>query len=47
MKHKLEFIKISDDHEFAGVGFAGNIFIVLNPKIALSERVAFGTRACK
>lgn len=30
MKYKLEFIKISDQHEFAGVGFAGNIFITLN-----------------
>ena len=30
MKHKLEFIKISPQHQFAGVGFAGNIFITLN-----------------
>jgi len=30
MKYKLEFIKISPSHEFAGVGFAGNIFITLN-----------------
>jgi len=30
MNYKLEFVKISDQHEFAGVGFAGNIFIVLN-----------------
>lgn len=29
MKHKLEFVKISPQHEFAGVGFAGNIFITL------------------
>tara|TARA_R100000544_G_scaffold37157_2_gene27476 strand:- start:813 stop:1649 length:837 start_codon:yes stop_codon:yes gene_type:complete len=29
IKHKLEFIKISPEHEFAGVGFAGNIFITL------------------
>ena len=29
-KHKLTFIKISPSHEFAGVGFAGNIFITLN-----------------
>jgi len=29
MKYKLEFIKISSEHEFAGVGFAGNIFITL------------------
>lgn len=37
MKHKLEFIKISEDHEFAGVGFAGNIFIVLNALTHISE----------
>lgn len=30
MKYKLKFVKISPSHEFAGVGFAGNIFIVLN-----------------
>jgi hypothetical protein len=30
----LQFNKISNDHKFAGVGFAGNIFIVLN---ALSQ----------
>ena len=30
MKHKLEFIKISPNHEIAGVGFAGNIFITLS-----------------
>lgn len=30
MKHKLEFVKISNKHLFAGVGFAGNIFIVLS-----------------
>jgi hypothetical protein len=30
----LEFNKISNNHKFAGVGFAGNIFIVLN---ALTE----------
>jgi len=29
MKHNLEFVKISPQHEFAGVGFAGNIFITL------------------
>lgn len=37
MKHKLEFIKISDQHEFAGVGFAGNIFIVLNALTHISN----------
>lgn len=30
MKYELEFVKITDQHEYAGVGFAGNIFIVLN-----------------
>lgn len=30
MKHKLVFIKISPNHEIAGVGFAGNIFIILS-----------------
>lgn len=30
MKYKLEFIKIGEDFKFAGVGFAGNIFITLN-----------------
>lgn len=30
MKYKLNFVKISDSHQFAGVGFAGNIFITLN-----------------
>jgi hypothetical protein len=30
MKYKLQFVKISPQHEFAGVGFAGNIFITLN-----------------
>lgn len=30
MKHNLQFVKISPQHEIAGVGFAGNIFIILN-----------------
>lgn len=30
MNYKLKFVKISPQHEFAGVGFAGNIFITLN-----------------
>ena len=30
MKYELEFVKITDEHEYAGVGFAGNIFIALN-----------------
>jgi len=29
-KYKLEFIKIAPSFEFAGVGFAGNVFITLN-----------------
>lgn len=37
MKHKLEFIKISKSHLFAGVGFGGNIFIVLNALTNLSD----------
>lgn len=37
MKHKLEFIKITPSHEFAGVGFAGNIFITLNALTHLNE----------
>jgi hypothetical protein len=30
MNHRLKFVKISPDHGVAGVGFGGNIFIVLN-----------------
>ena len=30
MKYKLEFVKIGRDFKFAGVGFAGNMFIILN-----------------
>jgi len=30
MNYKFTFEKISPQHEFAGVGFAGNIFIILN-----------------
>lgn len=30
MKYNLKFVKISNQHQFAGVGFAGNIFITLN-----------------
>lgn len=37
MKHNLQFIKISPSHEFAGVGFAGNIFITLNALTHLGE----------
>ncbi len=37
MKHKLEFVKISNEHLFAGVGFGGNIFIVLNSLTNISD----------
>ena len=37
MKYKLTFIKISPEHKFAGVGFAGNIFIILNALTYLTE----------
>jgi hypothetical protein len=30
MNHKLEFVKISSKHEVGGVGFAGNMFIILS-----------------
>jgi hypothetical protein len=36
MKYKLEFVKISPKNKFAGVGFAGNIFIILNALTYLS-----------
>jgi hypothetical protein len=37
MKYKLEFVKISSQHLFAGVGFGGNIFIVLNSLTNISD----------
>jgi len=37
MKHKLQFVRISKDHQFAGVGFAGNIFIILNALAHISD----------
>lgn len=37
MKYNLKFVKISKDHKFAGVGFAGNIFIVLNSLMYITE----------
>ena len=37
MNYKLEFVKISNEHEFAGVGFAGNIFIILNALSFITE----------
>jgi len=37
VKHKLEFVKISNQHLFAGVGFGGNIFIVLNALTNISN----------
>jgi hypothetical protein len=30
MNYKLEFVKIAPSHEVAGVGFAGNIFIIMS-----------------
>jgi len=30
MDYKLEFVKIAPNHEVAGVGFAGNIFIIMS-----------------
>jgi hypothetical protein len=30
INYKLTFLKISENNEYAGVGFAGNIFIILN-----------------
>ena len=30
MNYKLEFVKIGPTHEVAGVGFAGNIFIIMS-----------------
>lgn len=37
MKYKLKFVKISDQHLFAGVGFGGNIFSVLNSLTNISH----------
>lgn len=37
MKHKLEFVKISPNHEIAGVGFAGNIFIILSTLVHVGD----------
>jgi hypothetical protein len=37
VKHKLKFVKISDAHLFAGVGFGGNIFSVLNALTNISH----------
>ena len=37
MKYKIEFIKVSEQHQFAGVGFAGNLFIILNALTYLSD----------
>lgn len=37
MKYNLQFVKISPQHEFAGVGFAGNIFITLNALTHISK----------
>jgi hypothetical protein len=37
MNYKFTFEKISPENEFAGVGFAGNIFIILNALTYLSD----------
>ena len=37
MNHKFTFEKISPENEFAGVGFAGNMFIVLNALTYLND----------
>jgi len=37
MNYKFTFEKISPQHEFAGVGFAGNIFIILNALSVINE----------
>ena len=37
MKYKLEFVKIGEDFKFAGVGFAGNIFITLNALLHIPD----------
>jgi hypothetical protein len=37
MKYNLQFVKISDQHQIAGVGFAGNIGTVLNTLVPLTE----------
>jgi hypothetical protein len=37
MNYKLEFVKIGNEFKFAGVGFAGNIFIVLNALTHIPE----------
>ena len=37
MNYKLQFRKISNEHKFAGVGMAGNIFIILNALTYLND----------
>ena len=37
MNYKLQFIKISPNHQIAGVGFGGNMFIVLNALTTIGE----------
>jgi hypothetical protein len=37
MKYKLQFVKISPQHEIAGIGFGGNIGTVLNMLVALND----------
>jgi len=38
MNYKLQFVKISPQHKIAGVGFAGNIFVILNCLEYLEEQ---------
>ena len=37
MKYNLQFVKISDQHQIAGVGFGGNMGTVLNTLVPLTE----------
>lgn len=37
MKHKLEFVKIGPTHQVAGVGFAGNMFIILSTLVHVGD----------
>ena len=41
MNHKLTFVKISPNHQIAGVGFAGNLFIILGAldHVGVGERM--------
>ena len=37
MNHKLTFVKISSNHQIAGVGFAGNLFIILGALVHVGD----------